>query len=346
MTRTSLITGGAGFIGSHLAERLLGQGDHVVVVDDLSTGSLENLAHLNCSPRFELVIGDVSNRHTLEPLIERCDFVFHLAAAVGVRLVVSDPIRTIKTNIHTTEQVLDLATARCKPVLFTSTSEVYGKAPKVPFHEEDDLVFGSPRHARWAYACSKALDEFIALAYARDRNSKVTIVRLFNTIGPRQTDRYGMVLPAFVRQALSNRPITVFGDGTQTRCFCDVEDVTWALSRVASIAGSHMEVLNVGGQREMSICDLAHLVRSELGSSSEIVFIPYSEAYEEGFDDMQRRAPDIRKLQSLTGFSPRIPLRTSIHRIAKSQCNLDRVVMPEVSSLRRLGSGLPMPESS
>ena len=318
MSKTALITGGAGFIGSHLAERLLAKGHRVLVVDDLSTGSLENVQHLRGNPAFECTVDTVMNRPLLSGLVQRADVVFHLAAAVGVQLVVESPVRTIETNVRATEIVLELASQHQKPVLLTSTSEVYGKSTKFPFAEDDDLVLGATTRGRWAYACSKALDEFLAIAYYHEKSLPVCVVRLFNTVGPRQTGRYGMVLPRFVNQALAGAPITVFGDGAQSRCFCDVADVVWALTRLVEQPEAWGQVHNIGSLEEITMHALAQLVRRLLGSSSEIVFVPYAEAYGQGFEDMPRRVPDITKIRRLIGFSPRTSLPRSIERIADS----------------------------
>jgi UDP-glucose 4-epimerase len=316
MTSTILVTGGAGFIGSHLSEGLLSDGHRVLIIDDLSTGSFENIQHLKSNPSFEYFLESVTNRQVMAELVDRADVVFHLAAAVGVQLIVESPVRTIETNIRGTEVVLELANKKKTPVLITSTSEVYGKSTKFPFSEEDDLVLGATTRGRWAYACSKALDEFLGIAYFHERGLPVCITRLFNTVGPRQTGRYGMVLPRFVKQALSQFPITVFGDGSQSRCFSDVSDVVWALTRVVEKKEAWGQVFNIGGQEEVSMLELANRVRDQLGSESEIVFVPYNEAYERGFEDMPRRLPDIMKIRKLIGFEPRTPLSRSIERIA------------------------------
>jgi UDP-glucose 4-epimerase len=314
---THLITGGAGFIGSHLAEALLARGERVLAIDDLSTGRIRNIEHLKGSPGFEYTIDTIMNRPVLAELIDRADYVFHLAAAVGVKLIVESPVRTIETNVRGTEVVLDLANKKKKPVLIASTSEVYGKAAKVPFSEDDDLVLGPTTRGRWSYACSKALDEFLGLAYFREKKLPVVIARLFNTVGPRQTGRYGMVLPTFVKQALSSRPLTVFGDGTQSRCFGYVGDVIPALVRLIQTDRAYGEVFNLGSREEITIRDLAELVKKRLGSSSEVVLIPYDQAYEAGFEDMPRRVPDIRKVAELIGFEPRTPLPEIIDRVAE-----------------------------
>jgi UDP-glucose 4-epimerase len=305
---TSLITGGAGFIGSHLAEELLRGGEEVLVIDDLSTGSVENIEHLKEYGNFSYAIDTVQNRPLMAEMVDRADTVFHLAAAVGVRLIIESPVRTIETNIGGTELVLDLASKKLKKVVLASTSEVYGKANAVPFREEDDLVFGSTAKSRWSYACSKAIDEFLALAYWKEKHVPVVICRLFNTVGPRQNGRYGMVVPNFARQALSGQPITIFGDGTQSRCFTWVGDAVRALIDLARHPGAVGEVFNVGSDREIRIADLAATVRELAGSESEIVFIPYDRAYEEGFEDMLRRVPDLTKIRRLIGYRPTLEL--------------------------------------
>ncbi len=303
-----LITGGAGFIGSHLAERYLTRDDYVFVIDDLSTGSIDNIRHLKAHERFEYFLDSVENRQLTAELVDECDVIFHLAAAVGVRLIVESPVRTIETNVRTTELVLSLAAKKKKRVLITSTSEVYGKRTRVPFREDDDLLMGPSSKGRWSYACSKALDEFLALAYWKEKRVPTTVVRLFNTVGPRQTGRYGMVVPNFVRQALLNEDITIFGDGTQSRCFLHVSDAVDALMALMPITSSVGEVYNIGSPEEVTILGLAEKVKAATASSSKIVFIPYSEAYEEGFEDMFRRVPDISKLHAITGFAPKYNL--------------------------------------
>jgi UDP-glucose 4-epimerase len=301
---TFLITGGAGFIGSHLADHLLAADHRVLALDDLSTGSEDNVRHLRADKRFDLTYGSVLDADRLAPLVERCDGVFHLAAAVGVRLVIESPARTIETNVLGTAAVLEAAAAARKPVLLASSSEVYGKSAKVPFAEDDDLVFGSTRIGRWSYGCSKAVDEYLALAFAREKGLPVVVARLFNTVGPRQTGRYGMVLPTFVRQALRGQPLTVHGDGTQQRCFCHVADVVAALGLLFDRAGTGGDVFNVGSDEEIAIDDLARRVRRACASDSEIVHVPYAEAWDEGFEDMQRRVPDLRRIRAAVGFSP------------------------------------------
>jgi UDP-glucose 4-epimerase len=301
-----LITGGAGFIGSHLAEELLHQGHTITIIDDLSTGSLDNLAHLKDNPGLRCVIDAVSNFSLLTTLVDTCDAVFHLAAAVGVKLIVKGPVHTIETNFTGTRAVLECASKWQKKVLLTSSSEVYGKANTVPFSENDDLVLGPTNKARWSYACSKAMAEFLALAYWKEKKLPVVIARLFNTVGPRQTDSYGMVLPTFVRQALQGCPITVYGDGTQSRCFTHVSDVVGDLIRLVQHPDAVGEVFNVGSDREVTIQELARLVKTVARSPSKICYVSYREAYEEGFEDMARRVPDLGKIRSLLGDrSPR-----------------------------------------
>jgi UDP-glucose 4-epimerase len=303
-----LITGGAGFIGSHLSEALLEGGHSVLVLDNLSTGSIDNIAHLKTHERFEYFVDTVNNEPLLAELIDRSDVVFHLAAAVGVKLIVEQPVHTIETNVHGTEVVLKHANKKKKLVVIASTSEVYGKSQDVPFREDSDLVLGpTPKH-RWAYACSKAIDEFLALAYWKERKLPVIIVRFFNTVGPRQTGTYGMVIPNLVRQALAGEPITVFGDGTQTRSFSHVADIVDALLKLVAEPRAIGQVINIGNTQEISIMALAELVREKSGSSSPIKLVPYSEAYESGFEDMPRRVPDLTKIEGLIGYKSRYSL--------------------------------------
>lgn len=302
-----LITGGAGFIGSHLAERCLHEGWSVSVIDDLSTGSFENIAHLKRFPQFEYRIDSVFNEPLVGELADSCDIIFHLAAAVGVRLIVDSPVRTIETNVHGTEVVLRAAAKKKKRVVIASTSEVYGKSTKVPFCEEDNLVMGSTSIGRWSYACSKALDEFLGLAYFNERHVPVTVIRLFNTVGPRQSSRYGMVLPNFVRQALENKPLTVYGDGNQSRCFGYVLDAVEALVRIAKSDQVAGEIINIGNDQEISIGGLAALVRKRLQSQSEIVHVSYEEAYGPGFEDMFRQSPRWRNWSALSDIVQRLP---------------------------------------
>jgi UDP-glucose 4-epimerase len=305
----ALITGGAGFVGSHLAEALVARGDEVYVLDDLSTGSIENIEHLKAHPRFNYTVESVMNEPVTAELVDRVDVVFHLAAAVGVRLIVESPVNTIETNVHGTELVLRVANKKKKKVLVASTSEVYGKNAAVPFREDADLVMGPTSKGRWSYACSKAIDEFLALAYHKEKRLPVVIARLFNTVGPRQTGRYGMVVPNFVKQALLGHPLTVYGDGGQSRCFTYISDVVGALVDLAQHPGAVGEVFNIGNDgEEISILDLARRVKLRTGSKSEIVLVPYDKAYEEGFEDMPRRVPDTGKLRELTGYEPRVQL--------------------------------------
>jgi UDP-glucose 4-epimerase len=313
------ITGGAGFIGSHLATRLLEQGDRVLVLDDLSTGSMDNIAHLAGREGFEYRIGSALDVPLVSECLDRCDATVHLAAAVGVRLIVERPVHTIETNIRASEVVLAAAAKKQKPVLIASTSEVYGKSTKIPFTEDADLHLGPTVNSRWAYACSKALDEWLGLAYFREKHVPVTVVRLFNTVGPRQTGRYGMVLPTFAAQALAGEPITVYGSGTQARCFGHVQDAVEALCRLLATPAAVGGVFNIGSDEEVTIHRLAELVRDAAGSRSEIVLVPYAEAYAEGFEDMLRRVPDLSKLERTIGFRPRIPLATIIDDVVADQ---------------------------
>lgn len=310
-----LITGGAGFVGSHLAGTLLERGDEVYVIDNLSTGSIENIEHLKDHPRFHYTIDTISNEPVAAELVDRVDVIFHLAAAVGVRLIVESPVHTIETNVHGTETILTLANKKKKKVLIASTSEVYGKSTDVPFREDSDLVMGPTDKGRWSYACSKAIDEFLALAYFKEKKLPVVVVRLFNTVGPRQTGQYGMVIPTFVKQALSGRPITVFGDGKQSRCFTDVSDVVKGLAELAVNPGAEGQVFNIGTQNEITILDLAKRVKEMTGSEAEIVFVPYEKAYEEGFEDMPRRVPDTTKIEKLIGYKPALTLEQTLQRV-------------------------------
>ena len=303
-----LITGGAGFIGSHLADAYLERGDEVLVIDDLSTGTIENIRHLKNNPRFHYTIDSVHNQPVTAELVDQSDVVVHLAAAVGVKLIVESPVRTIETNVRGTEVILALANKKNKRVLIASTSEVYGLSADVPFREDGNLVMGATTKGRWSYACSKAIDEFLALAYWREKKLPTTIVRLFNTVGPRQTGRYGMVIPTFVKQALAGRPITVYGNGKQTRCFGFVGDVVGALIKLMDRSDTVGQVYNIGSNEEISIFHLAEKVKELTNSESEIVFVPYDEAYEEGFEDMPRRVPDITKINRLVGFRPEMTL--------------------------------------
>jgi len=303
-----LITGGAGFIGSHLSDAYLERGDEVYVIDDLSTGKIENIQHLKGHPNFHYTIESVHNQPVTAELVDQSDVIFHLAAAVGVKLIVESPVRTIETNVRGTEVVLSLANKKKKKVLVASTSEVYGLSADVPFREDGNLVMGATTKGRWSYACSKAIDEFLALAYWREKKLPTIVVRLFNTVGPRQTGQYGMVIPTFVKQALAGRPITVYGDGQQSRCFGYVGDIVGALVKLMDHEQAVGQVFNIGSNHEISILKLAERVKELTKSTSEIVFVPYDEAYEEGFEDMPRRIPDISKISGLVGFKPEMGL--------------------------------------
>jgi UDP-glucose 4-epimerase len=318
-----LITGGAGFIGSHLAEALLANGHEVDVIDNLSTGSIRNISHLKSHKKFKYTIDTLTNEPLLAELIDRNDVVFHFAAAVGVKLIVEQPVHTIETNVHGTEVVLKHANKKKKLVFIASTSEVYGKNLDVPFREDADLVMGATVKHRWAYACSKAIDEFLALAYWKERDLPVVIVRFFNTVGPRQTGQYGMVLPSFVQQALAGRPITVFGDGTQQRSFTYIGDVVGCLLKLVDEKKAIGEVFNIGNGEEVSILRLAELVKAQTGSKSEIVFIPYDKAYEAGFEDMPRRVPDLTKIHKLVGYKPKVQLDEIIAKVIEYFRNPD-----------------------
>lgn len=314
-----LITGGAGFIGSHLAERYLNRGDTVYIIDDLSTGSIENIQHIKHHPRFTYYIDTIDNRQLTAELVDTCDIIYHLAAAVGVRLIVESPVRTIETNIRGTDIILSLAAKKRKRVLITSTSEVYGKRDRVPFNEDDDLVMGPTSKGRWSYACSKAIDEFLAIAYWKERLVPTVIARLFNTVGPRQTGRYGMVIPNFVRQALKGQDITVFGDGSQSRCFTHVSDAVGALIGLAENPQALGEVYNIGSDEEVSILALAERIKHLTGSNSRIVLVPYDQAYEEGFEDMMRRVPDTSKIRNLIGYVPTFTLDETLRSVIEYQ---------------------------
>jgi UDP-glucose 4-epimerase len=326
-----LITGGAGFIGSHLSEALLKRGDEVFVLDDLSTGSVENIRHLKTHERFHYFFDSITNKQLLAELVDESDVVFHLAAAVGVRLIVESPVRTLETNVYGTQLVLDAASKKKKLVVTASTSEVYGKSEKVPFREDADLVLGPTTMSRWSYAASKALDEFLALSYWRERKQPVLVVRFFNTVGPRQIGRYGMVLPNFVRQALDGKPITIFGTGQQSRCFCDVRDTIEALLRLLATDKAIGEVVNIGTDEEVTIDRLAQLVKQRTNSESSITHIPYDQAYEPGFEDMLRRVPSLEKLQMLTGFRPVTPLAEIVDRVIVHFQKKPEVGMPSTT---------------
>jgi len=311
----ALITGGAGFIGSHLAEELLARGDDVFILDDLSTGSVENIRHLKSCSRFHYFFDSLQNRHLLAELVDESEVVFHLAAAVGVRLIVESPVRTIETNVNGTQMVLEAASKKKKLVFTASTSEVYGKSDKIPFREDSDLVLGATTKGRWSYAASKALDEFLALSYWKEKKLPVIVARFFNTVGPRQTGRYGMVLPNFVTQALDGPAITIFGTGQQSRCFCDVQDCVQAVLRLVDGERAIGEVVNIGSDQEVTIEALAQLVKQRTASSSAITYVPYDEAYEPGFEDMLRRVPSLEKLQRIAEFSPKTPLHAIVDRV-------------------------------
>jgi UDP-glucose 4-epimerase len=310
-----LITGGAGFVGSHLADALLAAGHEVTAFDNLSTGSIDNIEHLKAHPRFRYTIESVQNEPVVAEQIDRCDVVFHLAAAVGVKKIVEEPVHTIENNVHGTEVVLRHANKKKRLVVVASTSEVYGKSVDVPFHEDADLVMGPTSKHRWAYACSKAIDEFLALAYWKEKKLPVIVIRLFNTVGPRQTGQYGMVIPTFVRQALAGQPITVFGDGTQRRSFTYVGDVVAGLIALMNEPKAVGQVFNIGNGEEISMRALADKIKAMTGSTSEIVTIPYDQAYEAGFEDMPRRVPDITKIRSLVGYEPKVQLDETLTRV-------------------------------
>ena len=315
MAKRFLITGGAGFIGSHLGERLLAEGHHVVALDDLSTGYIRNIAHLIGRADFQFVRGTVEDEATVNILMSQCDAVFHLASAVGVQLIVDEPVRTIRTTIHGTEVVLEAANKYGRPAFITSSSEVYGKGARVPFSEDDDVVMGSTRHSRWCYAYSKGIDEFLGLAYQKQYELPVRIVRLFNTVGPRQVGMYGMVLPRFVSAALAHQPLQVYGDGAQTRCFCHVSDVVDAMVRLFASPAAVGQVFNLGSDEEISINDLARRVISLAGSRSSVEHLSYEQAYGQKFDDMARRVPELSKIRSVIPFNPKNKLDDIIRSV-------------------------------
>jgi UDP-glucose 4-epimerase len=323
-----LITGGAGFIGSHLCEAYLERGDEVLVLDDLSTGSIDNIRHLRGHPRFHYTLDSVHNHLVVAELVDQCDVVIHLAAAVGVKLIVESPVRTIETNVHGTEVVLAHASKKKKKVLIASTSEVYGLSKQVPFREDGNLVMGATDKGRWSYACSKAIDEFLALAYWREKKLPTIVVRLFNTVGPRQVGQYGMVIPSFVRQALAGQPITVYGDGSQSRCFAHVSDVVRALVKLVDHPSAVGQVYNIGSNEEVTIGELAAMIKRLSGSPSEIVHVPYEEAYEEGFEDMPRRVPDISKIGALIGFKPERTLEAILEAVIAYHRDLPHGIIP------------------
>ncbi len=308
----ALITGGAGFIGSHLAERLLAAGSRLTLIDDLSTGRLENIAHLIGRPDVQMVIEDIRNTQVMDRLVSECDMIFHLAAAVGVERILRSPVATIEINVGGTEVVLQTARRYRRKVMLASTSEVYGKGVRFPFHEDDDTLMGATIRSRWSYAASKAIDEFLALAYHKEAGLPVVIFRLFNTVGPRQSGQYGMVLPRFVQAALSGAPICVYGDGQQQRCFCNVRDAVEGIFLLSETPAAVGQLFNIGSQEEISILDLARRVRDRAGSASEIQLIPYDQAYEAGFEDFRRRVPAIDRIQALTGWQPQTPLDATI----------------------------------
>jgi UDP-glucose 4-epimerase len=319
MSSTYLITGGAGFIGSHLVESLLADGQTVQVIDDLSTGSLKNLQPVLDHPRFTLVVDTIMNRERMADLIDRADYICHLAAIVGTRRVLDSPINTIRNIVGGTSNVLELASVKGKVVYLASTSEVYGKSKDLPFAEDGNLVLGPTNKGRWSYACSKAIDEYLGLAYYWEQKLPVVVGRHFNTVGPRQSSRYGMVLPRFIEQALAEEPLTVYGDGSQRRCFCYVADVVWAIKRLITQPESYGKVFNIGASEEITILQLARLVKEKARSSSSIVFIPYHLAYDENFEDMHRRIPDLRRIQEATGYEPRAGISEIIDRIMEQQ---------------------------
>ncbi len=312
-----LITGGAGFIGSHLSDKLVGEGHKVTILDDLSTGKVENVKHLEANPNFQLVVGTILNEFLVDKLAERCDAIFHLAAAVGVELIVNHPLESLTTNIKGSEIVLDMAHRYHKKVLITSTSEIYGKNTQGPLKEDQDRILGSPLKSRWSYSTAKAVDEILAYVYWKEKNVPTSIVRLFNTVGPRQSGAYGMVVPRFVKQALENKDITVYGSGKQSRCFLHVKDVVDTLPKVIENPKAYGQVFNIGSQEEITIEGLAEKVIGITGSRSKIVRIPYEKAYEEGFEDMEKRVPDTTKIRNLTGFKPTADLKSIIEDVVR-----------------------------
>ena len=320
-----LITGGAGFVGSHLAEALLASGARVHVLDDLSTGAMENIRHLKPSPGFAYTIESAASHSIVAELVDEADAVFHLAAAVGVELIVESPVRTIETNVRCTEIVLEAANKKKKPVFIASTSEVYGKSADLPFREDADLLLGPTTKGRWSYACSKALDEYLGLAYCKERGLPVVIGRLFNTVGPRQSGQYGMVVPNFARQALAGQPLTVYGDGSQRRCFCHVADVVRAVVDLMGCAAAYGGVFNIGSTEEVSMLELAKRVVAATESRSEITLVPYDEAYEAGFEDMRRRIPDTTRIHELLGWSPTRTLTQILHDVIEHRRAKDSV---------------------
>jgi UDP-glucose 4-epimerase len=334
-----LITGGAGFIGSHLADALIARGDRVTIIDDLSTGSLRNIAHLRQVESFQSVIESMLNLTVLEELVDEVDAIFHLAAAVGVKLIVESPVHTIETNVTCTERLLSIATKHRKKVLVASTSEVYGKSTAIPFGEEGDLVLGPTTRGRWSYACSKMIDEFLALAYYRERRVPTVVTRLFNTVGPRQTGRYGMVVPRFVTQALEGDPISVYGDGSHSRCFTHVSDTVRALVGLMETDASVGEVYNVGSCEEITILDLANRVKQLTESPSKIVFVPFAIAYEENFEDIPRRVPSIRKVEQVIGWRPQIDLDATLESVIESARREAEAAPADERPARRVAAG-------
>jgi len=328
-----LITGGAGFIGSHLAERLLEQGEQVRVIDNLSTGSARNIQHLKSVRGFQCFVDTITNQSLMKELIDEADVIYHLAAAVGVRLIVESPTQAMETNIRGTEVVLELAAKKRKRLLITSTSEVYGKRNHVPFREDDDLVLGPPDKGRWSYACSKLIDEFLAVAYWKESGLPTVIARLFNVVGPRQTGRYGMVIPNLVKQAISGREMTVFGDGSQSRCFTHVNDAVGALIALADSSATNGEVYNIGSTEEISILDLAHKIKKMTGSDSQIILVPYEKAYKDGFEDMMRRVPDLLKIERAIGYRPSMDLDEIL--VGTIQYHLEETELPHRNGHRK-----------
>lgn len=329
-----LITGGAGFIGSHLTDALLQRGHHVTVIDDLSTGKMENFDHVRAYPNFRFAIETIMNESVMDRLVSECDMIFHLASAVGVELIVNRPVEVIERCILGTEIVLKIANRYKKKVLITSTSEIYGKNTKVPFSEEDDRILGPTTKSRWSYSCSKAIDEFLALAYFKEMKLPVVIVRLFNTVGPRQTGQYGMVVPRFVQAAMHNQPIRVYGDGSQSRCFGYVSDVIGALVTLTNHPNAVGQIFNIGSTEETTIIELANKVKDITGSDSEIIKIPYEQAYEHGFEDMARRVPDLVKIKRLIGYEPKVKLEEMIRRIWEYFLNKERNGVLEAADKR------------
>ncbi|MCF7919533.1 MAG: GDP-mannose 4,6-dehydratase [Candidatus Cloacimonetes bacterium] len=310
-----LITGGSGFIGSHLVEKLLARGHHIAVIDNLSTGKFSNIKPFLRNPRFSYTIDTILNRKVLKKLIEECDQIYHMAAAVGVKFIIDNPLQSLKVNITGTDNVLEFANEYKRKVLIASTSEIYGKSDQIPFKEDADRLLGSTHISRWSYSSSKAIDEFLALAYHREKRLPIVIVRCFNTVGPRQTGQYGMVIPKFVKSALLNHPITIFGDGKQSRCFCDVEDVTDGMIRLMDDKKAEGEIFNIGNDQSITIEELAHLVKKMTNSNSRIEYINYEDAYEEGFEDMRRRVPDLTKIKELIKYEPKHDLENILIRI-------------------------------